>query len=377
MKSSEFKRLLYSLYSLKKKVERINLRLGEQTKGTVTFDDGEEIVVCEPDTIDYLFSLKRIVDNDGDYVFHPMRDLEKYFSDEEFLCRDHDEKVVAASHELARGDFKFSYNLEELQEEFLLSNKRNDKKYLPLKTDYFRIAAYRMSEAATMLRLHEKNIEDSPEYRKHFDAVCRIVADAFRNDANFMKNFMNKGKSTKIDLLDSINKYASALQGAQEIRPVFQPEGLKAETGIRLILSIYRNYAEACVEPLNFLRISYEFSQGVSNPLTTKSAQENRDILLPVLKDLLNSYNPHLRNSESHLNTKLDHKNNKLLITDRGGYSQEYTYAEVIEMTNDLAHNFLPGLMNGITMESQTVMLILSARSAEYVAALLGVDNAE
>jgi len=44
-------------------------------------------------------------------------------------------------------------------------------------------------------------------------------------------------------------------------------------------------------------------------------------------------------------------------------------------MTNDLANNFLPGLMNGMIMESQTVMLILSVRSAEYIAALLAIDN--
>lgn len=375
MKSEEYKSLMNSIHNLRKKVERIELNFDEPINGTVTLDDGEEIKIKETDTVDYILSLKRVVDNDGDYIFHPVKDTEKYLNEEKFLCYDHENKVALASHELAKGIFEFSYNYEELQEEFLLSKKRSDSKYLPLKTDYFRIAASRINEAAMALQLHQKHEKESPGYRAYFDSVCKILADAFRNDLNFMKNCMKKGKNTKLNILESIGKYASAVQNAQEVRAVFSPEGLRAETGIHIVLNMYRDYAEACVEPLNLLRVAYELSNGVAVPQNTMKAQENKATLLPVLGNLMDSYNPHLRNSESHLRTKFDHKNRKLLVTDRGGYSREYTYTEIIDMTNDLANNFLPGLMNGMIMESQTVMLILSVRSAEYIAALLAIDN--
>lgn len=75
-------------------------------------------------------------------------------------------------------------------------------------------------------------------------------------------------------MLESLNKYLSAIQGNQDIKSLFEPNGLKAEVGIHLVLNAYRKYAEACVEPLNFLRIAHELNSGVVNPVDNKKAQE-------------------------------------------------------------------------------------------------------
>lgn len=85
--------------------------------------------------------------------------------------------------------------------------------------------------------------------------------------------------------------------------------------------------------------------------------------------DMLDCFNPHLRNSESHLNTRFNHKDRRTLISYRGGYSHEYTYSEITDMTNEIAHNLLPALIVGLTMESQVVMLILSTSYVEYISA--------
>lgn len=376
MHSEDYKALMDKLFNQKLKINKIDIKFGKSIHSKLTFDDNSILETEEDDASDYILTLKQGIDTDGDYVFRPVKDTERYFKEEEFLARDHDKKVVDATHELAEGKFKFSYNPDELQEEFIIAKNRNDKKYLPLKEDYFRIAAYRLNEAAILLELHKKHLKDSPEYEKHFLVVCKVVVTAFRNDSNFMKNFASRSKKTKLNLLESLNKYTSAVQGVQDIKPIFEPRGLKADTGIHLVLDAYRKYAEACVEPLNFLRIAHELNNGVTHPVEDKKAQENKAILISELGNMLDCFNPHLRNSESHLNTRFNHKDHKLLITDRGGYSQEYTYSEITEMTNELAHNLLPALMIGLTMESQVVMLILSSRSIEYISALLGIDNA-
>lgn len=375
MHSEDYKALMDKLFNQKHKINKIDIRFGESIRSKLTFDDSSILETEEDDANDYVLNLKQVIDRDGDFVFKPVIDTESYMNDEEFLARDHDEKMVAASHELAGGAFKFSYNPDELQEEFLMDKNRNDRKYLPLKDDYFRIAAYRMNEAGTILKLHEKHLKDSPEYEKQFLVVCKILSTAFRNDANFLKNFANRSRKAKLNLLESLNKYTSALQGAQDIKPIFEPSGIKADAGIHLVLDAYRKYAEACVEPLNFLRIAHELNTGITHPLVDKKAQENKAILMSEMGSILDCFNPHLRNSESHLNTRFNHKDHKLLITDRDNYSHEYTYSEITQMTNDLAHNLLPALIIGLTMESQVVMLILSTRSIEYISALLGIDN--
>lgn len=375
MKSQEYKDLMDALHNQKKKIDRIDISIGKSEHAKLTFADGSFLELTEGDAVNYVMQFKKGVDNDGDYVFRQIKDSEKYFKDEEFLYRNHGEKTVAAGHELAAGTFKFSYDVDELQKEFLLSKTRNDKKFEPLKRDYFYIAAHRLNENAAVLALHDKHMKTSKDYEKYFLAICKILSTAFRDDKNFIKNFARKDKKAKLDLFETMRKYASTLEYAKDVQPLFNSSGVPMNAGINLVLNTYRKNAEACVELLNFVRIAYEFNNGEDQPVNEKKAQVNKQILQPELATLLDCLDPHLRNSESHLKTQLDHENHKLIASDQGGYVAQYTYSEIVDMTNDLTHNLLPALMTAVMMESLVVMLILSYRSSEYITALIGIDN--
>lgn len=375
MASNDFKKVMHKIHNQKKKIEKIDIRLGNQEHIKLQFDDKTEIESTEHDVADYATSLKRGLDKDGDYVFREVKDLNKYFENEYFLFHDHDQKIADASHDFANGKFKFSYDVDKLQEEFLLSTDRRDPKYEPLKKDYFHIAAYRTNGAAMLLKLHEKHLKDSPEYKEYFLAVTTILSKAFRQDKNFIKNFANKNEKAKLNLLGSLNKYVSVLEHSKDMQKIFNPHGIEADAGTNLILDTCRRYTEASIEPLNFLRIAHELNQGEASPDNVKSASENKRILSTVLGSKLDCFDPDLRNSESHLDTVIDRKNHKVILTDEGGQQKEYSYTEIADLANCLMHNLLPALMIGLVMESQVVMLILSSRSTEYITALLGIDN--
>lgn len=364
-----------ALHNQKKKVDKMEIRAGDKDEqGDLTFTDGSTMTVTQSDCIMYLFHLKRGLDNDGDYVFRHIKDLDKYFEDEYFLARDHDKKIAHAVRRSPDDPFVFTHDVDKLQEEFLLSKKRSAKKFEPLRTDYFHIAAYRMHESAAILALHKK-YQQSSEYDKYFESITKILATAFRNDQNFIKNFAKKSKKAKLDLLQSINKHLATTESAQDMQKLFVNGGVNADTGIRLVLQTYSQKAEACVELLNFVRIAHELNGGFETPLDNMKTQENKRLLASELGSLLDCLDPHIRNSEAHLKTRIDKDNHIVHISDQDGYTADYAYQELIKMTNDLTHNLLPALIVSVVMEAQLIMIVLSSRSLEYITALLGIDN--
>lgn len=376
MSSDEYGVLMDTLHNQKKKIEKIDIHAGDKDeRGDLTFIDGSTLTVMEPDCIDYLFQLKRGLDNDGDYVFRHIKDLNKYFDDEMFLAKNHKQKVADAFKGNPDNPFVFTYDVDKLQEEFLVSKRRNAKKFEPLRTDYFQIAAYRLHESAATLGLHQKYQQASKEYDHYFEGITKILATAFRNDKNFIKNFAKKNKKAKLNLLHSINKYLAATESAQDIQQLLGNGGVSSSMGIRLVLQTYSQRAEVCVELLNFVRIAHELNAGVETPIDNMKAQENKQLLVPELGSLLDCLDPHIRNSEAHLKTQIDKAEHKVHINDQDGYTAEYTYQEIIEMTNNLSNNLLPALLVSVVMEMQVMMVILSSQSVEYLTALLGIDN--
>ena len=86
-------------------------------------------------------------------------------------------------------------------------------------------------------------------------------------------------------------------------------------------------------------------------------------------------YFHHIRNSESHLSTRVDSVGKRVIITKNGKQVASYTYQEVLDLTNTIGNRLLPALMSAIVMELRTVMLIISFKSPEYKIALLGIGN--
>lgn len=375
MKSDDYKSLLYNLHNLKKKIEHIEVTLGKNEYATITFNDASVIQTTENDTITYITQLKRVLDKDGDFVFRRVKDTEKYINDEVMLYRDHDAKVRDADEELKSGTFSFAYNVDTLQEEFIVSKNRSQSKFEPLKQDYFHIAAYRVSEAGAAIALHENNKQRLSGYEKYYDKIVGILTQAFMADENFIKNYSKRSEKANFKLLDAIGNYITSLENMTSMGSLITPSGVAMDAGIRVVLDTYVKYVEASYEPINLLRIAFELNSGVDNPEPQKSGPENKQILDSLLHDELASYEPHLRNADAHLSYKIDMSTKKVNVTDRGGYSASYGFNEIIDMANTITHNLLPALVGAIVMQYETTILYLSTQSHEYIAALLSIDN--
>ena len=377
MASDDLKRLMSFLFQDKKTIQKTQIKLSQNDDGyaSIEFTDGVVFETKEFDAIDYVVNLRHSIDSSGDYKIVHYKDLEKYYEDIQFLI-DHDQrKLNEASKELATGKFKFNYDVDKLQEEFLSSKTRKSKKFEKLKSDYYYIVAYRLFEAKAALDLLNKYKSNSKTVEGYYVAIDKILMKAFRNDENFVKNYLNQRNANDFDLYDFLMQGLSAVQHTSDLLSYYPPQGMDGDRGVKLALDMYRRYAEACVKPLNLLRIAQEIIDGNPSPDPVKGAAENKAILSAALGSMLDCYHPHIRNSESHLSTRIDTVDKKVIITKNSKQVASYTYQEVLDLTNSIGNDFFPALMSALVMELRTILLIITYKSPEYKVALIGIGN--
>lgn len=386
-RSDDFKLLMDFLFKQKRRVEKVTINVHNDGRGYVenehtkiTFVNCDETFVSdEADVAEYAWHLKQTVDSDGEYELINFKNLEQYYKDIEFLLDKNSTNTQQAGKDLADGKYTFSFDPDKLIEEFILSKKRKSKRFMPLKTENFYIIAYEMGESARALKMKEKMQSRSVDFERHYLGCEAVYAKAFRNQPNFIKNFLKQKSTNDFSLLDYSLQVQSVMQHVNIMKDLFPKQGMPAHKGVSLLLDMYRRYAESCVKPLNLLRIAQEISSGNSSPDLKKSAGENKRILQPVMGDLLECYDPRIRNSESHLSTEIDAGNKKVRVyrTIRGNRNLqvEYTFQEIANMTNGLMHNLVPALALTVYMEWRTMLLVLTYKSMEYKLALLSIGN--
>lgn len=236
-----------------------------------------------------------------------------------------------------------------------------------------------MNLAAIALEQYQKKAKTNGKFDKDYKLLEAVYAKAFRNDGNFIKNFLKQRRTNNFNLLEYMKQVKSVASHLNLQRETFPKNGIKADMGIQLVLNTYRTLAEACVQPLNLLRIGYEISLGITSPKLNKSASLNKQILEPALDAILECYDPRIRNSESHLSTEVDEQNKKVIFWNRSKkghkFAVEYTYTQLLSMTNELMHDLVPALSFTIYMEWRTLLLIIVFKSLEYKQAILKIDN--
>ena len=193
------------------------------------------------------------------------------------------------------------------------------------------------------------------------------------------ENYIRQKTTNDFNLVNFMIQVRAITQHVELMKTIFPKDGMQGDQGIHLLLDSYRRCAEACVKPLNLLRIGQEISSGDPSPRRTKSAAANRAILQHVLGSILGCYDPRIRNSESHLSTEVDAKNGQVLFyKDTKGQREflvKYSFVELANMTNEIQHNFFPSLVFTAYMEWRTMLLIITTSSLEYKLALLKIGN--
>jgi hypothetical protein len=381
MASKDFENLMDLLEKQGRRIESIKITIkgdgAEQThisfRGvTDTFSSKE------PDVVKYAFHLKQNIDSDGNYEIVAFKDLGQYYEDIHFLVDKDGSKQRQAYRDLVEGRHTLDFDPDQLIEEFLLSHNRESKTFLKLKTEHFYVAAYFTHTAAQLMQQYEVLKSNAPEVETYHDALDRIYMKAFRSDPNYVKNYIQHHTMNDFDLMNFAAQVRAVTQHTDLMQTFFPHGGMPVNQGIQLVLDTYRRYAEACVKPLNLWRIAQEIAGGDPSPRRTKSAGENKAILQPVLGSLLDCYDPRVRNAESHLSTEVDAPNEQVLFYKEDKRQRrllvQYSFAELVDMTNRIQRFLLPALVFTAVMEWRASLLLITD-SREYKLTLLKIGN--
>lgn len=383
MASKDFQTLMDLLFKQNLRIEKMTVSpYGGGTGCTqISFvGSPDTFSSTEPDVVNYALHIRQTIDSDGNYELVAYKDLEQYYRDIDFLMRaDQRQQIQQAHHDLAARQYTFDFDPDQLVEEFLLSSNRKSKKFVKLKTEYYYIAAYCLDAAAHALGQYNQMKSKTPGFESYHHAIEEVYMKGFRSDPNFVKNYLLQKTTNDFNLLDFVTQISAVLQHVELMKTIFPRGGMPGHQGIQLLLDSYRRYAEACVKPLNFLRIGQEIADCNPRPRLTKSAGENRAILQPVLGSILDCYDPRIRNSESHLSTEVDAANGRVLFYKDAKGRREllvtYSFVELADMTNKLQHNLFPALAFTAYMEWRTMLLVITTNSLEYKLALLRIGN--
>jgi len=333
----------------------------------------------EPDVVKYALRLRHTIDSDGNYELVAVKDLDQYYRDVDFLLDAEQSKLHQAYRDLAEARYTFDFDPDMLIEEFLLSNNRKSRKFSKLKSEHFHIAAHCMNAAGHALQQYEQMKSKTPGFETYHHAIEKVYMKAFRSDPNFVKNYIQHKTTNDFNLANFVPQVRAITQHLDLVKTIFPKDGLPGNQGIQLLLDTYRRYAEACIKPLNLLRIGQEIASGDPCPERTKSAEENRAILQPILGSILDCYDPRIRNSESHLSTEVDADNGQVLFykDDKGHrkFLVKYSFAELANMTNTIQNYLFPALALTAYMEWRTMLLVITHSSREYKLALLKIAN--
>lgn len=383
MASKDFQVLMDLLFKKNLRIERITVSPYSGGTGHTQINfvgSPDTFSSTEPDVVNYALHIRQTIDSDGNYELVAYKDLEQYYRDIDFLMHaDQRQQIQQAHHDLEAGQYTLDFDPDELIEEFLLSSNRKSKKFLRLKTKYFYIAAYCLDAAAHALGQYNQIKAKSPGIERYHQAIDTVYMKAFRSDPNFIKNYVRQKTTNDFNMVLFMTQVRAVMQHIELMKTIFSQGRMHVDQGIHFLLDSYRRSAEACVKPLNLLRIGQEIADGKPNPKRTRSAAANRAILQPVLGSILDCYDPRIRNSESHLSTEVDTKNGQVLFCkDAKGHREllvKYSYTELASMTNEIQHNLFPALVFTAYMEWRTMLLVIATNSPEYKLALLKIGN--
>ena len=101
------------------------------------------------------------------------------------------------------------------------------------------------------------------------------------------------------------------------------------------------------------------------------SPPQNLDAIALILQSamgtILDCYDPRIRNSESHLSTEVDAKNQQVLFYDDTNGKHEflvkYSFVELADMTNKLQNNLFLALAFTAYVEWRTMLLVITLKS--------------
>ena len=391
MKSNDFKKLSdllskqhYRIESLGFKFEKISESSESRKISTLTMKkSGKEIVFesSEEDVNKFADSLERAISINGEIEFARYHDMDKYRREEKYLFDENNQKRQDVHQKLESGEFIFSYDPEELLIEFLNSKNPFAKHFEPLKTDYFEIRAHYLRINQTILNQIDKMKIEKPKLDKSCRMVDEILVKAYQYDRNFLLNFKKFSNSIDVDINDLIFQIKRENDFKEQYKKMLAKNSpIDGEIGIKFLLDFYRRTSEQSVPFINALRISIEKIEGKTNPAKKLSYVKNCEIIRSKSEYsyLVECIDPHIRHSESHMNTIIDSKSHKVIFTSTLGKQREkireYTFEQIADMTLKLENEIFLAFPLGF-FYARLALIDIILLSQEYRVLLLSINN--
>ena len=390
MASEDFEKLANLIYSKGYKVSEhtLSFERGEDTIAKVVLTkDSDEFILqsSSEDFCNYVASLEKTANKNGEFQFTKIKNKNAYYKDREFLIDTDGKKLQAAIKMVQSGDFVLDFDIGKTFDKFLSGKYgMRDKDIIKLKTHYFEIFALTLHLSNECITSKEKIDMKNKEFTKYYFLIDEIVRMGFMRtgkpieaiqDYKFFKNFLG---------FDIENIAIRGIEQCEHVNDLFgmlsEREGVEGSTGTRHILDVYRRFCELSFEFINMLRIAIEVADGVEKPESYLTYLENVGIIKSKQRysKLVESIDPHIRHSESHMGTHIDNEKDEIVLTDtRGGNENvvgKYTFHELSDMTKTIQHSLYPALLITFTI-FETAFKLLTFISPEYKFMLLKLKN--
>lgn len=393
MTSADLKELLtrihidkYRIVELVINVRRDNVEDVFRQKVTITLEKGDNRVIlesAEEDFCIYAIQLQGIVDSEGDYQMVPVKNVQQYWNDLEYLIDEHHGHLNTARRDNEQGKFPCRY--EDLQssayliQEFL-KRRRNvkDQRFATLKRDYHHIlAAALMLSQITLLA--QKQLEASrPNVKPLILQLDRLFLP-FRQQGNPIKNFKHYRAYVTFDVVDWQDNLATQLKPLGDImQDGIKKKSVPWDSATPMLGSIYHRCIELSKESINLLRAGLEMNKGNISPAKKLGLGQNIAILKADADygPIFHCLDPQIRHGYAHCS--MDFKEGLVRILDLQGRKTKvvrtYKPDEFVRMVDVLLHELLPALISIVILHDLAILDML-LYSKEYRLCLAAIGN--
>jgi hypothetical protein len=346
-------------------------------KGTQTRDLRSD----EQEFVDYCFATHKTGDADGRTVLRRFRDGNRYWREQEELCRDFDSKFKAAVSRHRPGKFLLPTSPRRLIIEFLKSNDRSDARFIVLKQYHFDIAAALLVESKSMLESQASIYEKFPLAKRYGEEIERALNAYFRTGPDLLIRVIAFLRSTPVDILDALLAAVRQQTHSHDLYQMLAARGsIRGDVALPHLLDVYRRQTES-IRPFVFALSEVIHALDGPRRLDPTLGYEKRVELIKKSQygQIVDCLDPQIRHSESHGGTEINHERGAIILTERTAEGnrrtiREYSYWEFADIARNLEHGLYMAIMAEFTL-IQLSALVLITHSVEYLQLLLAIDN--
>ena len=354
-------------------------------RATVAFTNGREVLALE--TSGYAATILALRlhttrNSKGFECLRPYTTNSSYWLETEDLAKDYDKKLSDALRQLTSGQLRFDYDPTALMSDFLTSGTMARREVHPTKARLLRHSGGYSGAGQGCAEEPRTNVSEQTCTREYTKRVDDVLNRSYGSSHEPLDAYLRLRRSMPEDGSAIVARAWNQYRLAEDLRNRLAVQKVvPGEIGIPHLMDNYRRLSEALVP---FIRV---LSDGVCildgrRPLQAGTGLAKR---CKVIKDskhreLLGSFDPAIRDSESHAGTDVCKENGTVILCDRSGgvrrVTGQYTFRQIVEMTRDLIENLFPAILAAVYLHELS-LLLLAMRSRSYLDLLLCVGNLE